>query len=148
MKQQFENSISRHEFFLLPNHFKKTGYVIAIFAAVVLLLAKISNAGAVIGNNTNNGENPGTVLTLFSTLLIIGLLCIAWAKEKLEDEGIIFSRSKSLSIAFILGLLYIIIMPVVSMLGGNTPQSFDGSALATAMLLIYLISFSLQKWGL
>ena len=47
------------------------------------------------------------------TIFIIGLLCISLSRDKEEDEMTIALRAQSYAIAFIVGVLYAVIMPYV-----------------------------------
>lgn len=58
------------------------------------------------------GETEWLKLLLQKTLLI-GMLIMSVSKDKEEDEMIISLRSQSYAIAFVIGVLYSLVMPYV-----------------------------------
>jgi len=79
--------------FQLSNQFKKIGYSVAIGAFILMIARRYF-------------VNPEWVKPILHGILLIGLLFISLAKEKVEDEFIDSLRSQSYRIAFILAIVY------------------------------------------
>jgi len=87
--------------FQLPNTFKKVGYTLTFSAFIGLIILK-----------TVEGE-PEWMRPILRYLMIIGILIVSLSKEKVEDEMIKDLRSKSYALAFIMGVVYLVLLPVI-----------------------------------
>lgn len=87
--------------FQLPNGFKKIGYYIA-FVAFGLMIAK------------KFFEEPEWVKPALRWMLLIGMLVISLAKDKIEDEFIDSLRSQSYRLAFIMAVVYSLVQPFIN----------------------------------
>lgn len=87
--------------FQLHHKYKKVGYIIS-FSAFALMIAK------------KFVDEPSWVKPVLSGLLLVGMLLISLAKEKLEDEYLDSLRSQSYRIAFILVILYALVQPFIN----------------------------------
>ncbi|MEN8702975.1 MAG: hypothetical protein ABF265_09820 [Polaribacter sp.] len=87
--------------FQLQHKYKKVGYIIS-FSAFALMIAK------------KFIDEPNWVKPVLSGILLVGMLLISLAKEKLEDEYLESLRSQSYRIAFILVILYALIQPFIN----------------------------------
>ena len=87
----------------LPNKFRRIGLIIAI----------IFFAGLMINAFTINNEE---IKPYIKFAILLGLLLISISKEKIEDEFIVNLRMQSYTFAFIAGVVYAIVMPVVNLL--------------------------------
>jgi len=88
---------------LLPNYFKKIGLGFILASVVFVVSVKI------LGIHPT-AEKKEIMKTIFWDILIIGMLFIAFSKEKDEDELNMLIRMKALASAFV----YIVIFKIVS----------------------------------
>ncbi len=88
--------------FKLPNYYKKIGLAIILISFLFLIAFKFIE-----------GE-PEWVRSILQKAMLVGLLVITISREKIEDELVQSLRSKAFSIAFILGVLYVLIQPLVN----------------------------------
>lgn len=89
--------------FQLPHRFKQIGFALFLVTFLALLAFRFVN-------------NDATVIkTSLKYILLIGLLIISVSKEKIEDERIVQLRQQSYQFAFVIGVLYsILILPLVN----------------------------------
>ena len=120
--------------FLLSNKFKKIGYYIT-FGFFALMIFKIFV------------EEPLWVKPLLRKGLLFGMLLISISKDKIEDEFIESLRSQSYRLAFILGVVYSLIQPVINYIVGSVIDSnetfndFSYFEVLFFMLLVQLMMF-------
>ena len=88
---------------LLPNYFKKIGLGFILASVVFVVSVKISGIHP-------TAEKKEMMKTIFWDILIIGMLFIAFSKEKDEDELNMLIRMKALASAF----FYIVILKIVN----------------------------------
>ena len=88
--------------FRLPANFLKIGITISLVAIVMMFVRAFAM----------EGETEWLKLLLQKTLLI-GMLIMSVSKDKEEDEMTITLRSQSYAIAFVIGVVYALIMPYV-----------------------------------
>lgn len=128
------SQIERMNKFQLPNSFKKIGYYIA-FGAFALMIAK------------KFFEEPEWVKPALRWTLLIGMLIISLAKDKIEDEFIDSLRSQSYRLAFILAVLYSLVQPFINygvgiLFDANEKlEGFSYFQVLFFMLLIQLLFF-------
>lgn len=96
---------------LLPNYFKKIGLGFILASVVFVVSVKISGIHL-------TAEKKEMMKTIFWDILIIGMLFIAFSKEKDEDELTMLIRMKALASAFV----YIVIFKIVSDVFGIIDQ--------------------------
>lgn len=96
---------------LLPNYFKKIGLGFILASIVFVVSVKISGIHL-------TAEKKEMMKTIFWDILIIGMLFIAFSKEKDEDELTMLIRMKALASAFV----YIVIFKIVSDVFGIIDQ--------------------------
>lgn len=87
--------------FQLHHKYKKVGYIISFSAFALMIVKKFV-------------DEPSWVKPVLSGLLLVGMLLISLAKEKLEDEYLDSLRSQSYRIAFILVILYALVQPFIN----------------------------------
>lgn len=123
----------------LPNYFKKVGYILFILSFIVLL--------------TNQFIIEELIVTLIAKYgMLIGMLIYSVSKEKIEDELIVKLRSQSYTFAFIIGVIYTLIQPVVNYLfdfiiDDNKPnfENYGDFNILWFLLSIQLFYFEFQK---
>lgn len=87
--------------FRLPMSFKWFGVLLLVVAFVLFFIRK------------QYPEHAELIRSIGRTIFVIGLLCISLSRDKEEDEMTIALRAQSYTIAFIIGVLYAIVMPYV-----------------------------------
>lgn len=89
--------------FKLPNYFKRIG----------LLLVFLSFTGLLFNGSSMKSE---TVRIFGRYGMLIGMLLVSISKEKIEDEMVAKLRAQSYTIAFIVGVIYALIQPIINYL--------------------------------
>lgn len=127
------------DIFLLPRYFKLIGLFVIAVAFVPITIAILMHIKM---------SMPAKELFKTCTLnaFILGLLLIAWSKDKIEDELTFTIRLKSMSWTFIWGVLFVIITPLIDFLFYGK-QDLTAQSLIMSMLFVYLIMYYLQKRG-
>lgn len=125
---------------LLPHYFKKVGIAILLLAFIPAITIKAINI--------NLAEAQKELLRLMTiNVFILGLLFVAWAKDKIEDELTISLRLKSMGFAFIWAVLFVVLKPFTDALFGNPLGKESAQGLVISMLFFYLIVYYFQKKG-
>jgi hypothetical protein len=135
-----EKRKSKNEAGLLPNYFKRVGIVIMLLALVPLVIVKAMNVEL-------TPANQELFKLLSMNAFILGLLFVAWAKDKVEDEMTIAIRLKAIGWSFIWAVLFVIIKPFVDMLFKDPVSDSKSQELVLSMLFVYLLTYYLQKKG-
>jgi hypothetical protein len=135
-----ESKRRKKELTLLPVYFKKVGIVVIILAFVPAILVKSMNVELI-----QTQKDLFRVFTL--NAIILGLLLVTWAKDKVEDEMTVFIRLKAMAWTFTWAVLYVIISPFVDLLFKDPIGVLTGQQVVMSMLLAYLIMYYLQKIG-
>ena len=127
------NRIKKLLDFRLPTSFKWIGVILLVIAFTLFFVRK------------QFPEQAELIRSIGRTIFIIGLLCISLARDKEDDEMIVALRAQSYAIAFILGVLYAIIMPYIEFgvsnivhSGGESYKALGDFQLLSFMLLIQL----------
>lgn len=124
----------------IHKHFKKMGIGIVLIALLTGLSIKILHI-----------EMLPTQKAFFKVFtmngFILGLLFVALAKEKIEDEMIAQMRLKAMSDTFIWAVLYVILTPFVDLIFKDPIQSLTGQQVVIAMLFGYLLNYHSQKFS-
>ncbi len=94
-------SFERFKNYQLPNGFKKIGLGLSLIAFIAIIIIGIPQ-------EFNNLE------LIAKNILIVGLLLISISKEKIEDELVKDLRMQSYSFAFIIAVIYSILLPFVN----------------------------------
>ena len=127
------NRIQKLLDFRLPRSFKWVGVILLVTAFTLFFVRK------------QFPEQAELIRSIGRTIFIIGLLCISLARDREDDEMIVALRAQSYVIAFILGVLYAIIMPYIEFgvsnivhSGGESYKELGDFQLLSFMLLIQL----------
>jgi len=123
---------------LLPNYFKVIGVVFLLLAFVPMIVMKAADI-------KQHSDNKELYRMLTMNAFILGLLLIAWSRDKFEDKVSIALRLKTMRFSFLFGVLTIIIEPLCNRLFGLNMPDVSGPSLVVTMLLIYLMMYYLQK---
>ncbi|MGE5107779.1 MAG: hypothetical protein ACM3H8_09555 [Sphingobacteriales bacterium] len=135
-----EKRINKNEAGLLPNFFKKVGIAVMLLAFVPAVIVKVINIQLTPAN-----KELFRLLTM--NAFILGLLFVAWAKDKVEDEMIVAIRLKAMGWSFIWAVLFVIIKPFVDMLFNDPIADLKSQELVLSMLFVYLLMYFVQKNG-
>lgn len=125
--------------FQLPNVYKKVGLTVFVLGFLLLTVIKFID-------NEPLWVRPG-----LKQMMLVGLLIISISREKIEDELIQILRSKSYSLAFIIGVIYIMLQPlinyIVNFILGTTeePDNLGYVQVLLFMLLIQVGFFEVLK---
>lgn len=129
---------SKKEPGLLPLYFKKIGLLVMILAFIPAIIVKSVNVELV-----QTQKEIFRVLTL--NAFILGLLFVAWSRDKVEDEMTVSIRLKAMSWTFTWAVLYFIITPFIALLFKDLIVRLTGQLVVMSMLFVYLTIYYLQK---
>ncbi|RMA64426.1 hypothetical protein [Ulvibacter antarcticus] len=135
-----ELKINRLLRFRLPNVYKKIGWVLFFITFATILSTKFF-------------EGDLEVLKIvLRKIMLVTLLIVVLSKEKIEDEMITNFRAKSFSVAFIVGVFYVLLQPVVNfivalILSEDKPifENLGDFQILWFMLIVYLTVFWVLK---
>jgi len=126
--------------FRLPTPFKWLGVVLLIVAFVLFFIRK------------QFPEYAELIRSIGRTIFIVGLLCISLARDKEEDEMTVALRAQSYAIAFIVGVIYAIVMPYIEFgvsnivhNGGEPYKQLGDFQLLSFMFLIQIAFYQSLK---
>lgn len=125
---------------LLPFYWKKIGLAVMVLAFVPAIIVKVLHLDIAQAN-----KELFRLLTM--NAFILGLLLVAWAKDRMEDEMTIAIRLKAMGWAFIWAILLVIIKPLVDLLLKDRIADMKSQELVVSMLFVYLLMYYLQKKG-
>ena len=135
-----EKRKKRNEAGLLPNIFKKVGIAVMLLAFVPAVVVKAANIQI-----TPMDKEVFRLLAM--NAFILGLLFVAWAKDKVEDELTVAIRLKAMGWSFIWAVLFVIMKPFVDMLFNDPIADLKSQELVLSMLFVYLLMYYVQKKG-
>ncbi len=135
-----ESKISKNKAVLLPKYFKKIGLVVMILAFVPAVVVRSMNI-----EMAHSQKELFRVFTL--NAFILGLLFVAWSKDKVEDEMTVAIRLKAMAMAFGWTVLSVIVKPIVDLLFKEPLKDLSGQEVVMDMLFVYVIVYYLQKIG-
>lgn len=135
-----ESKINKNKAVLLPKYFKKIGLVVMILAFVPAVVVKSMNI-----EMAHSQKELFRVFTL--NAFILGLLFVAWSKDKVEDEMTVAIRLKAVAMTFGWTVLSVIVKPIVDLLFKEPLKDLTGQDVVMDMLFVYLIVYYLQKIG-
>lgn len=104
---------------LLPNYFKKIGLGFVLISIVFIVSVKISGIHI-------TAEIKEMMKTVFWDILILGMLFIAFSKEKDEDELTMLIRMKALASAFVYVVIFKIVNDVFSLFNQASDENMHG----------------------
>jgi FtsH-binding integral membrane protein len=125
---------------LLPHSFKKVGIAVMVLAFIPAILVKAIGIAM-----AQTQKELIRVVTL--NVFILGLLFLAWSRDKIEDEMTLVLRLKSMGFAFLWGVLLVVVEPLINVFFKNPIENSRAQGLVISMLLVYLTLYYLQKKG-
>ena len=120
--------------FQLSHSYKKIGIIASITIFSLMIAKKFI-------------DEPDWVKPILSGLLLVSMLLISLAKEKVEDEYIDSLRSQSYRFAFIVVIIYSLVQPLVNYGVGilfdetETLKGFDYFQVLFFMLVVQILVF-------
>jgi len=127
--------------FRLPYYFYKLGLVIAGVSIVMMFVR-----GFVL-----DGDQE-ILKEVLKKVLLIGMLLMSVARDKDEDELVVKLRMQSYTYAFVIGVIYALVMPYVDLGvsnlvhgGGEVYKDLGDFQVLIFMLLVQLLCFSTLK---
>ncbi|WP_339754557.1 hypothetical protein [uncultured Winogradskyella sp.] len=121
----------------LPHRFMLVGITIALLSIVMMFV----RAFAMVGDTL-------WLKLLLQKTVLIGMLILSLSKDKIEDEMTISLRAQSYAIAFVIGVLYALIMPYVEFgvsnavhSGGESFKDLGDFQVLLFMLIIQLMFY-------
>lgn len=133
-----QNKIGKKEYILFPHYFKKLGVIVIVSTFAIGLILKLMNVEFV-------STNKETFKLFAMSMLIVGLLLIAWSKEKMEDEMSMYIRLNAIAWTFIWTISYVIFQPIAELVVGNVPRNVTGQQIVLIMLIAFIAMFYLLK---
>ncbi|WP_299100805.1 hypothetical protein [uncultured Winogradskyella sp.] len=121
--------------FRLPHRFMSIGVAIVVLSIVMMFVRAF----------IMDGETEWLKQLLQKTLLV-GMLIMSMSKDKIEDEMTISLRGQSYAVAFIVGVIYALIMPYVEFGVSNAVNS-GGEAykdLGDFQVLLFMLMIQLM----
>ncbi|NRD19790.1 hypothetical protein HNV08_06990 [Winogradskyella eckloniae] len=88
--------------FRLPHRFMAVGLTIVVLAILGMLVHAFALEG-----------DMDWLKQLLKKILLVGMLIMSLSKDKVEDEMTISLRAQSYAIAFVVGVVYALVMPYV-----------------------------------
>ncbi len=125
--------------FQLSNRWKIIGAVLCLATFLTMIGLKFTEA------------EPLWLKDILRKALLVGLLIVILSKEKMEDEMIVSLRAKSFALAFIIGVFYALVQPVVDYIVHNflfeasETNDFSYFQVLSFMLLIQMMFFEVLK---
>lgn len=121
--------------FRLPHRFMTVGITIVLLSIVMMFVRAFAM----------EGETEWLKLLLQKTVLV-GMLIMSLSKDKIEDEMTISLRAQSYAIAFVVGVIYALVMPYVEYGVSNAVHS-GGEAfkdLGDFQVLLFMLMIQLM----
>lgn len=129
---------NKKKYTLLPVYFKKIGIVVILLSFLPLIIVKTFNIELI-----HNQKELFKTLTL--NILILGLVFIAWSRDKIEDEMTMSIRLSSMAWTFLWAVLLVVIKPFFDFLFYGTISVFTAQPLVIMMLFYYLFVYYQKK---
>lgn len=123
--------------FRLPHRFMTIGIAIAALSIIMMFVRAFAMEG-----------ETEWLKHLLQKILLIGMLLMSISKDKQEDEMTITLRAQSYAIAFVIGVVYALIMPYVELgvsnvvhSGGEVYKDLGDFQVLLFMLMIQLMFY-------
>jgi hypothetical membrane protein len=125
---------------LLTNYFKKIGLAIILLSILFVVIVGI------FFRETDFIQNHKLAMKIFSfDFLILGTFVICLSRDKEEDERIALLRTQSMALAFVFGVGFTIIGPLVDLVFGDPISKGDPHQIILTMIWVYLFWFIARK---
>ena len=124
----------------LPNQYKKIGWAGFALSFVVLLSTKLFDGDSTV------------LVEILKRLMLVFLMVVVLSKEKVEDEMIKTIRAQAFSMAFIAGVVYTLVQPIINFIVGSILnedmslfEELGDFQVLWFLLIIYLVVFNKLK---
>ncbi|WP_296312096.1 hypothetical protein [Winogradskyella sp. UBA3174] len=121
--------------FRLPHRFMAIGITIVLLSIVMMFVRAFAM----------EGDTEWLKLVL-QKIVLVGMLIMSMSKDKIEDEMTMSLRAQSYAIAFVVGVIYALIMPYVEFGVSNAVHS-EGEAfkdLGDFQVLLFMLMIQLM----
>ena len=129
---------NKKKYTLLPVYFKKIGIVVIVLSFLPLIIVKTFDIELI-------KSQKELFKTLTLNILILGMVFIAWSRDKIEDEMTMSIRLSSMAWTFLWAVLLVVIKPLFDFLFYGTSSVFTAQPLVIMMLFYYLFVFYQKK---
>lgn len=123
--------------FRLPHKFMTIGIAVAALSIIMMFVRAFAL----------DGENEW-LRVITKQGLLVGMLIISISRDRVEDEMTITLRAQSYAVAFVIGVVYALIMPYIELgvsnvvhSGGEAFKELDNFQVLSFMLLIQLMFY-------
>lgn len=123
--------------FRLPHQFMAIGIAVILLSIIMMFVRAFAM----------DGETEWLKL-LLQKVLLVGMLIMSLSKDKIEDEMTLTLRSQSYAIAFVVGVIYALVMPYVEFgvsnvvnSGGESFKNLGDFQVLLFMLMIQLMFY-------
>ncbi|MFD1163516.1 hypothetical protein [Hwangdonia seohaensis] len=123
--------------FRLPHKFMYVGIAITALSIIGMFIRAFAMDG-----------DTELLKTMLQKIVLVGLLLMSVSKDKIEDEMTIQLRSQSYMVAFVVGVIYALVMPYVEFgvsnvvhAGGEEFKSLGDFQVLLFMLMIQLMFY-------
>ena len=123
---------------LAPNYFKKIGIAVIVLNLIIMFSLKYILLEPSM-------ETKLLMKTYFFNLLNLGLLIIAFSKDKLEDERTMLMRLQAMAFTIIFAVMYLFFRPLVDLVFGGPLSEMTAQNLMLLILLEYIVFYKVQK---
>ena len=129
-----ESKASRFNMVLLPSHFKKIGLGLFVLTFIFGLTIKTMDVEFL--------QSQKDLLKItFLNIFLLGLACIAFSRDKTEDEMTVALRLKAIAGAFGFEVLLVVTSPYVDFLVQEPIKDPSGQQVVFNMLIFYLLMY-------
>jgi len=129
---------NKKKYTLLPVYFKKIGIVVVLLSFLPLIIVKTIDIELI-------QYQKELFKTLTLNILILGLVFMAFSRDKIEDEMTMLIRLNSMSWTFLWAVLLVVIKPLFDILFYGTGSVFTAQPLVIMMLFYYLFVYYQKK---
>lgn len=126
--------------FGLPHSYKKIGIAVIVLTLLTIIIGKIVDF------------NSPELKFAMKRIILVGLLIIVLAREKIEDERILIMRGQAFSMAFISGVVYTLIQPLINYIASSLVEDnkdpltdLGDFQILWFLLTMYLVFFYMMK---
>lgn len=129
---------NKKKYTLLPVYFKKIGIVVILLSFLPLIIVKTFDIELI-------KSQKELFKTLTLNILILGMVFIAWSRDKIEDEMTMSIRLSSMAWTFLWAVLLVVVRSSFDFLFHGTSSEFTAHPLVIMMLFYYLFVYYLKK---
>ena len=138
MKSKLDKRPVLNQPVFFPYYFKAIGITIVLMAVAAMLLAKWLTPAFF-------AEHKYLMKDYFKSILLAGLFCFAWAREKFEDEMTFTIRLKAIGLALYFVMAMLLLEPFLRPVFG--PGQMSLYRFVFSLLFFYLLFYYGSKWA-